>query len=65
MNPLMQQLATNAGDYAVGKYGMHLPKGRQLALWKRYYDSTLAALMAYEDITRARSIRARSFISEN
>ena len=65
MDPLMEQIATNAADYAVGKYGLHMSKGRQIRLWKRYYDSAMAALMTFEEVDGARKTRARSLISEN
>jgi hypothetical protein len=65
MNTLMDQIATNAADYAVGKYGLRLPGSQQQRLWKRYYDSALAALMTYEELGTARAIRARDLISQN
>ena len=65
MNNLMDQIATNAADYAVGQYGRHLPGSQQQRLWKRYYDSALAALMTFEELNAARSIRTRDLISQN
>ncbi len=62
---LMRQIATNAADYAVGKYGQHLSKGKQLALWQRHYDSVIASLMTFDDLQRARRIRAQAIASEN
>ena len=64
MDDIIRDIAANAADYAVGKFGQHLPKGKQLALWQRYYDTAIASIYAYEEIRRARSIRARAF-SEN
>ena len=65
MNPLMDQIATNAADYAVGQYGLHLPGSKQQRLWKRYYESALAALMTFEELNVACGIRARAIISQN
>lgn len=65
MDKLMKQIATNAADYAVGRYGQHLPKGKQIRLWKRFYDSALASLMTFEEVDGARKVRARAVISEN
>lgn len=65
MNTLMDQIATNAADYALGQYGPHLPGSKQQRLWKRYYDSALAALMTFEELNTARAIRARDLISQN
>ena len=65
MNELIEQIAEMAADDAVTRYGQTLGKGKQLALWQRYYDSCLAGLLAYEDIQRAQRIRARATVSEN
>ncbi len=65
MNTLMDQIATNAADYAIAKFGLHLPGSKQQRLWKRYYDSALAALMTFEELNAARAIRARAIISQN
>jgi hypothetical protein len=65
MKSLINEIAQNAADYAVAHYGLHLPKARQLKLWKRYYDSVLSALITYEEVDTARKVRARSVISEN
>jgi hypothetical protein len=65
MNTLMDQIATNAADYAVAKYGLHLTAFQQQRLWKRYYDSALAALMTFEELNTPRAIRARDLISQN
>ena len=64
-DPLMTEIAANAADWAVGKYAMHLPKGHRLTIWRRYYDSALAALMAFEDLNRARAVKVRAITSEN
>ena len=65
MDDIIREIAANAADYAVGQFGQHLPKGKQLALWQRYYDTAIASIYAFEEIRRARSIRARAFCSEN
>jgi hypothetical protein len=65
MDPLMSQVAIQAADDAIGRFGLHLPHRKQRRLWKRYYDSTLAALMTFEEINGARKVRARSFTSHN
>lgn len=64
MDELMTQIASNAGDYAVDRYGFHLAKPHQIKLWHRYYDSVLAALMTYEEFERARRVRAHSIVTE-
>lgn len=65
MNELIRQIAEAAGDDAVQRYGQGLPKGKQLALWQRYYDTALASLVAYEDLQRAHRVRVQTLISEN
>jgi hypothetical protein len=65
MNQVHIDIATNAADYAVGKYGQHLSKGKQMALWQRHYDCALGAMLALEDAIQARKVRARAFISLN
>jgi hypothetical protein len=65
MDELMRQIATNAADYAVGKFGQRLPKGRQIRLWKRHYDNVYASLITFDDLQRARRVRAMAVISEN
>jgi hypothetical protein len=65
MNALMDQIATNAADYAVSKYGLHLPGSKQQRLWKRHYESAMAALLTFEELKQARAIRARAVISQN
>jgi hypothetical protein len=62
---LMEQIACNAAHFAVDNWGKHLSKGRQVTLWKRHYDSVLAALMTFEEINNARVVRARAYICEN
>jgi hypothetical protein len=49
MNPLMEELACNAAHFAVDNWGQHLGKGEQLTMWRRHYESVLAALMTYEE----------------
>ena len=58
MNPLMEELACNAAHFAVDNWGQYLGKGEQLGMWKRYYDSVLAALMTYEETRAAVATRA-------
>jgi hypothetical protein len=65
MDELMRQVATNAAEYAVGKYGQNLPKAKQIALWKRYYDNSLSSLITFHELQHARRIRAQALISEN
>jgi hypothetical protein len=65
MSTLMDQIATNAADYAVAQYGLHLPAFQQRRLWKRFYESALAALMTFEELGTSRAIQARDLISQN
>ena len=65
MDSLKEEIAAHAADVAVERHGRHLPQTKQLALWKRYRDSVLEALMAFEAVSRARAIRAKVFICDN
>jgi hypothetical protein len=62
---LIRQLATNAADYAVGAFGQHLPKHRQMRLWKRHFDSVLASLITFQELQRSNRVRALAMASEN
>ena len=64
MNPLIEQIANAAGQYAVDNWGQDLPKGKQLKLFKRHYDTALAALVAFDDMTRSINRLSQAF-SEN
>ena len=61
VDPLMDAIATQAAEYAVGRYGLHLSKDRQLRLWERHYDGALASLVAYQDILDAQKVRREAF----
>jgi hypothetical protein len=54
MNPLMEEIACNAAHFAVDNWGKSLSKGQQVTMWRRYYDSVLAALMTYEETKSSR-----------
>jgi hypothetical protein len=62
---LIHQIATNAADYAVGAFGMHLDKHRQLRLWKRYYDSALSSLITFQGLQRSHRTRGLAEASVN
>jgi hypothetical protein len=65
MDKLMIQIATNAAEYAVGRWGQNLPRAKQLALWKRFHDSSYVSFIAYHNLSQARRVRARAMVSEN
>lgn len=65
MDELIEELASNAADLEVARTAMNRPKHRQLRVWKRTYDSVYASLVAYQEIERARRIRANTLASEN
>ncbi len=62
---LIRQIATNAADHAVGAFGQHLDKQRQLRLWKRFYDSARSSLITFHGLQDRPSVRALAKASEN
>lgn len=51
MDDRIEDIAATAGDNAVANYGTHLPKSKQLELWRRYRDAAYASLLSYRLLT--------------
>lgn len=65
LNPLIEQIADHTGEYALLRWGAGLTPKQRRRLKRRYVDSTRAALLAFEEVSNARAIRARAVASEN
>ena len=65
VNPLIDQLADHGSEYASIRWGARLSAKQRRRLKRRYFDVTRAALIAFEEITKAHAIRARALASEN
>lgn len=65
VNPLIDQIADHTATYAMTKWGTRLTLRQQQRLKRRYFNSTRAALLAFEEISKAHAIRARATASDN
>ncbi len=65
MESLQREIALNAAEYAVERWGEMLPERKKARLRCRYYDVVLAALRSFEAVANAKAIRARTLASEN
>ena len=65
MDSLKEEIALNAADYAVEKWGQQLSEHKQARLRGRYYDVVIASLHSFESVANARAIRARAIAGNN
>ena len=65
MDELKQQIATNAAEFGVERYGRKLSSRRQARLYDICYDLVIGSLLSFEEVSNARAIRTRTLVSEN